>query len=74
MADFTDCPVNPYQTYGGLNGKKIGIVYQNKLYMLKLESEEEREEYDTSRIISEYIGCHVMQSLGIPAQETILGV
>ena len=74
MVDFTDCPMNPYQTYGGLNGKKIGIVYQNKPYMLKLESEEAREEYDTSRIISEYIGCHVMQTLGIPAQDTILGV
>ncbi len=74
MIDFSDCPVNPNRTYGGLSGKKIGITYHDKPYMLKLESVSDRAKYYTSRIISEYIGCHVMQSLGIPAQETILGI
>ncbi len=70
MIDFTDCPLNPYRIYGGISGKKIGITYQGKPYMLKLES----ENLFPSRAVSEYIGCHVMQSLGILAQETLLGV
>ena len=28
--DFTNCPVNKLLWYGGANGKKIGIQYDNE--------------------------------------------
>ena len=33
--DFTNCPINPLKMYGGMNGNKIGIIYNNENYMLK---------------------------------------
>ena len=33
--DFTNCEINKYKTYGGANGNKISIKYENDQYMLK---------------------------------------
>ena len=32
MIDFTDCPVDHYRAYGGVNGRKINITYQGHSY------------------------------------------
>ena len=73
--DFTDCPVNKLLWYGGANGKKIGIQYDNESYMLKLSSfvrNSLKQDNDNSSI-NEYLSCHIYESLGIDTQKTILG-
>lgn len=74
MIDFSHCKINPYKTFGGANGSKIGIIYQNKPYMLKFESHPRNKINYSNEVLSEYIGYHIMQILGIPAQNTILGI
>lgn len=61
--------------YEGANGNKISIIYNNELYMLKFPpvSKRNKETSYKNDCISEYIGCHILNSLGIPVQETILG-
>lgn len=75
MTDFTNCPVTK-DTFGGANGSKIGITYNGRRYMLKFPSFprlNKNIKYSSSSI-SEYIGCHIYQTIGIPAQNTILGI
>lgn len=76
MIDFTDCKVNRFKVYGGANGAKRGVLFENETYMLKFPSDakfNEKLSY-ANNSISEYIGCHVFSMLGIPAQQTFLGV
>ena len=35
MIDFTNLPIRK-KAYGGANGSKLSVVYNNELYMLKL--------------------------------------
>ena len=35
MIDFTNCEINKYKYYGGINGGKICIIYNNEEYMLE---------------------------------------
>lgn len=68
MIDFTNLPVRN-KTYTGANGSKISVVYNGELYMLKfpvLPSRSTAMSY-TNGCASEYIGCHIFQSIGIPA-------
>ncbi|MCF0115581.1 MAG: HipA domain-containing protein [Erysipelotrichaceae bacterium] len=74
MIDFTNMPVRN-KTYAGANGSKISILYNGSVYMLKfppVPSINKEMSYANS-CISEYIGCHIFESVGIPVQETILG-
>ncbi|MCR4781818.1 MAG: HipA domain-containing protein [Lachnospiraceae bacterium] len=74
MIDFTECK-KLKKSYGGANGNKIAILYDNEIYMLKFPSIA-RKDTDLSYAngcISEYICCHIYEMLGIPAQKTILG-
>lgn len=76
MIDFTSCEVNKYKAYGGANGNKIHIRYQGKGYMLKFPPVPGRNKtmsYSNS-CISEYLACHIYESLGIKVQETLLGI
>ena len=75
IIDFTECKVNKFKTYGGANGSKKGIIYNNETYMLKFPQEAKRNKelsYANSTI-SEYIGCQIYKCLQIPVQETLLG-
>lgn len=74
MVDFTNCQVKPYKIYGGANGGKICIVYNDVDYMLKFPTAKKGEisGYANS-CISEYISCHIVETLGLNVQETILG-
>jgi len=63
------------KSYGGANGNKLSIVIDDELYMLKLPSHAKNNKnisYSNSSI-SEYLGSHIYNLLGIDAQETILG-
>ena len=73
--DFTNCPVNKLLWYGGANGKKIGIQYDNESYMLKLPSfvKSSLEQHYNNSSINEYLSCHIYESIGIDTQKTILG-
>lgn len=77
--DFSNCRRN-LNTYGGANGGKLGIIYNDENYMLKfpsnaknLSKQKIKGEY-TNSCMNEYIGSHIFQSLGIEAQETLLGI
>ena len=72
--DFTNLPKRN-KTYAGANGSKISIVYNNELYMLKFPTNShinKNMSYNNS-CFSEYLGCQIYKSIGIPVQETILG-
>lgn len=63
------------KSYAGANGSKISIIHDGELYMLKFPGEAKKNDdlsYSNS-CISEYLGCHIYDSIGIPVQETLLG-
>lgn len=74
MIDFTDLPVRK-KTYAGANGSKLSVVYNDELYMLKFPAVPaiNKEMSYANGCVSEYIGCHIFESIGIPVQKTLLG-
>ena len=63
------------KTYGGANGQKFQILYNNKRYMLKFPAKPKLNQdmsYANS-CVSEYLGSHIFSLAGIKAQETLLG-
>ena len=75
MIDFTDLP-RRNKTYAGANGNKIAVVYDGAQYMLKFPAPPKinKEMRYANGCFSEYLGSHIFQMAGIPAQETLLGV
>mgnify|MGYP004514903095 FL=1 len=74
MIDFTSAKVRN-KTYAGANGSKISVIYNDEQYMLKfppLPTINKEMSY-TNSCISEYIGCKIFDSVGIPVQETVIG-
>lgn len=74
MIDFTNMKKRN-KTYAGANGSKISVLYNDELYMLKFPSPPTRKtdmSY-TNSCISEYIGCKIYDSIGIPVQDVMLG-
>lgn len=74
MVDFTDLPRRK-KMYAGANGSKVSVVWNEKQYMLKfppLPTKNKEMSYSNS-CFSEYIGCKIFESVGIPVQETLLG-
>ena len=74
MIDFTNLPVRN-KTYAGANGSKISVLYNNELYMLKFPAVPaiNKEMSYANGCISEYLGCHIFENIGIPVQKTMLG-
>ncbi len=74
MIDFTDLP-RKKKTYTGANGSKIAVVYNENLYMLKfpVPPSRNKEMSYTTGCVSEYLGSHIFEIIGIPVQETLLG-
>ncbi len=75
IPDFTNLP-HKNKTYGGANGSKRCVVINGEDYLLKFPPTptKNKEMSYTNSCISEYIGCHILQSLGITIQETLLGI
>lgn len=74
LIDFTNCK-QIINKYGGADTKKT-IIYNNKYYLLKFPNSNPRQNREASysnNIFSEYLGCHIFNSIGILAQNTILG-
>lgn len=74
LIDFTNTN-RIINKYGGADNK-ITIIYNDKMYMLKKPSipKNNVEASYTNNIYSEYIGCHIFDSIGITTQKTILGI
>lgn len=75
MIDFTDLPVRK-KTYAGANGSKLCVMYQDVPYMLKFPAvpSKNKEISYANGCISEYLGCHIFELVGMPVQETLLGL
>lgn len=74
MIDFTYMPIRK-KAYAGANGGKIAVIYEDAQYMLKFPLQpklNKRMSYANS-CVSEYLGSHVFELVGIPAQQTLLG-
>lgn len=74
MLDFTTLP-RRNKSYAGANGSKIAVVYEGDLYMLKFPGAARLNQglSYANGCISEYLGSHVFELVGIPAQKTLLG-
>lgn len=78
MRDFTDCEIDLTANYGG-SDKKRGILYEGKRYMLKMSDkipDEKQNSLNSSysnSTYSEYIGCHILETMGFHVQKTLLG-
>lgn len=75
LIDFSKYELTP-ASYSGANGRKLSVVYNDELYMLKFPSialHNDNLHYSNS-VLSEFIGCHIYQELGIDVQETLLGI
>lgn len=72
--DFTDLP-QKNKSYSGANGSKLCVIYDNENYMLKFPSSSTKNDALSyaNGCISEYIGCHIFESVGIDVQKTLLG-
>ena len=72
--DFTDLP-QKNKSYSGANGSKLCVVYNNEDYMLKFPASSTKNDdmSYTNGCISEYLGCHIFENVGIDVQKTLLG-
>ena len=76
MINFTNCEINKFKYYGGKNGGKICIIYNGEDYMLKFPGINEgiSEHGYSNNCISEYLACHIIKTLGLNVQDTLLGI
>ena len=75
LMNFTNLP-RKKKSYGGANGSKLSVIINGATYMLKLSAHAEKNSsmsYSNSAV-SEYLGSHIFNTVGIETQETILGV
>ncbi len=76
IIDFSNCLIVPGRAYNGANGKKIAIIFENELYMLKFPPSGENKLTElsyTNSCVSEHIASTVFNMVGIEAQHTLLG-
>ena len=76
--DFNELETNTL-VYGGHSGQKLGVVINGENWLLKFPkriknlTKKVEISYTTSPL-SEYIGSHIYESIGIPVHETKLGI
>ncbi|WP_243343844.1 HipA domain-containing protein [Anaerococcus sp. AGMB09787] len=72
---FEEFKIDKFSLYGGNNGSKIGIIYNDKKYMLKfpIEIKTNTDIFYSNECINEHIASNIFKLLGINCQETILG-
>lgn len=74
IVDFTKLQ-KKNKAYAGANGSKLSVVFEGELYMLKfppIPTKNKGISYSNS-CFSEYLGCQIFESIGIPVQKTLLG-
>lgn len=75
VIDFTQLP-RRNKMYAGANGSKISVMFEGEQYMLKFPSlaTKNKELSYSNSCFSEYLGCQIYESIGIPVQKTMLGI
>ena len=79
IISFDGYPQN-LEAYGGRSCFKLGINYNGERYMIKFPANlKDRQLKNVERSysnspVSEYIGSHIYEALGIPVHETVLGI
>lgn len=76
--DFNELETNTL-AYGGHSGQKLGVVINGENWFLKFPKRIKKltttvEISYTTSPLSEYIGSHIYESIGIPVHETKLGI
>lgn len=73
--NFTNCKIDYSRNYGGANGSKIGVIYKDENYMLKFPPKANKNPFlsYSNSCYSEHIACSIANSIGLNAQETLLG-
>lgn len=79
MYNLDNCSLSDKNgSYGGNAGLKEGIIFENKYWLVKYpkstRSMKSVKDSYTSSPLSEYIGSHIYQILGINTHNTILGI
>ena len=77
MIDFSECSRVTGRAYNGANGKKIAVLFQDSVWMLKFPpsaADKPNELSYSNSCLSEHIASTVANMLGIKAQETRLGI
>lgn len=73
-----DKVVESGRKYGGMAGAKLGIIFENEKWILKFpkstKGNNKIEISYTTMPISEYLGSHIYEAIGIDTQKTILGI
>ena len=74
VIDFTELK-KKNKAYAGANGNKISVIYHGEQYMLKfpLHAKRNKNMSYSNSCFSEYIGCQIYESIGVPVQKTLLG-
>lgn len=76
VIDFTHAEPG-LRDYGGSDSKK-SVIYNGEHYMLKFADEKQKinslATSTSNSVFSEYVGSHVVASLGLPTHDTILGL
>ncbi|MDC7291131.1 HipA domain-containing protein [Blautia schinkii] len=74
MLDFTNMQ-KKNKAYAGANGSKISVVHEGEQYMLKFPPfpKKNKDMSYSNSCFSEYLGCQIFESIGIPVQKTLLG-
>lgn len=70
LIDFSNCQELEWNGYNGANGTKKCIIYNGKIYLLKIPK---IDKYSNGAI-SEHISCQIFESIGIKTQKTLLGI
>ena len=74
VIDFTNFKKRN-KAYAGANGNKISVIYEGEQYMLKFPAQARlnKDMSYSNSCFSEYLGCQIYESIGIPVQKTLLG-
>ena len=79
LANFNDYQQNQ-RMYGGTAGRKMGITYNGKEYLLKFPGNLKEKQMKNINLsysnspVCEYIGSKIYELIGVPVHNTILGV
>jgi len=76
IINFSECP-RAHVSFGGTD-RKIGVIYDNSIYMIKFPQKHEKKTDMSSSyvnsVLSEYVCSHISASIGLPTHETLLGM
>lgn len=79
LIDFNDFQQNQ-RMYGGTAGRKMGITYEGKDYLLKFPGNLKEQQMKNINLsysnspVCEYIGSKIYELVGLPVHKTILGI